>query len=113
MRPKKFRLTKENKIKINEMNTTLTNFLHTQPTLSITDLNTLQYTAAVISAGTIKPQPPTKKHSSPKYKHPITNRMKSWTLPRKKTLRNSGVAYGTVKAHTTQKQHDSMKRKKK
>jgi len=48
MRPKKFCLTKKNKIKINKMNTTLTNFLHTQPTLSITDLNTLHYTAAVI-----------------------------------------------------------------
>ena len=48
MRPKNFHLIKENKIKTNEMNTTLTDFLHTQPTLSITDLNTLHYTAAVI-----------------------------------------------------------------
>ena len=62
MRPKKFHLTKKNKIKINKMNTTLTDFLHTQTNLSITDLNTLHYTAAVILARTIKPQPPTNKN---------------------------------------------------
>ena len=61
MRPKKFHLTKENKIKINKMNTTLTDLLHTQPNISITDLNTLHYTATVILNGTIKPQPPTNK----------------------------------------------------
>lgn len=54
VKPKKYRMNKENEEKIEDINNILTEFLNSNPNLTITELNTLHYTAAVVLAGTVE-----------------------------------------------------------
>ena len=54
-RPKRFVMSNGNKIKLKEMNAVLTNFMESRENITITDLNTSYYTAAIILAGAVTP----------------------------------------------------------
>ena len=65
LKPRKFTMTAENREKLKDMNHVLTIYLKTKEPVTITELNTIHYAAAVALAGTVNNQPKVKNLNDP------------------------------------------------